>query len=138
MTCALAACAQNKTSEISKNALLEILGLLGAEQNVENLNKCTFRNSGTPVRSTERRKSQKCTFRNSGTPGRRTRRQKFWISKIRQTSSRWNCGFQTRSMFAICGCLHIFLLGCGCSNPVKLCHQLWSFRCCWGSQGLAK
>ena len=30
-------CAQNKTSEISKNALLGIMGLLGAEQHVGNL-----------------------------------------------------------------------------------------------------
>ena len=33
--------------------------LLCAEQNVRNLKKCTFRNSGTPVRRTRRRKSQK-------------------------------------------------------------------------------
>ena len=72
-------CAQNKTSEISKNALSGILGLLWAEQNVGNLKngltgmlgllrteqdignikKCTFRNYGTPVRRTRRRKSQK-------------------------------------------------------------------------------
>ena len=39
-------CAQNKTSEISKKNL----GLLCAEQNVGNLNNCTFINSGTPVR----------------------------------------------------------------------------------------
>ena len=40
-------CAQNKTSEISKNALPGILGLLCAEQDVGNLKKCIFRNSGT-------------------------------------------------------------------------------------------
>ena len=54
--------AQNKTSEISKNALSGILGLLGAEQDVGNLKKCTFRASGTPVRRTRRRKSQKMHF----------------------------------------------------------------------------
>ena len=108
-------CAQNKTSGISKHALSGIMGLLCAEQNVGNLKnvyshnfggscaqnkkhvgnlkQCTFRNSGTPVRRTKRRKSQtnalsrtlgllcaeqtvgslkKCTVRNSGTPVCRT------------------------------------------------------------------
>ena len=45
-------CAQNMTSEVSKNALSRNLGLLCAEQDVGNLKKWTFRNSGTPVRST--------------------------------------------------------------------------------------
>ena len=94
-------CAQNKLSGISKNALLGILGLLCAEQNVGNLKKCTFRNYGTPVRS--------------------TRRQKFRISKIRQTSSRWNWGFQAWSMFATCDRLHKFIVGFWFPNPVKLC-----------------
>ena len=48
-------CAQNKTPEISNNALSRILGLLCEEQNVRNLNKCTFKNYGTPVRKTKRR-----------------------------------------------------------------------------------
>ena len=90
-------CAQNETSEISKNALSGFLGLQCAEQNVGNLKKCTFGNSGTLVRRTKRRKSKrmrfqefwdscagnktseisnKCTFRNSGTPVRRTKRRK--------------------------------------------------------------
>ena len=103
-------CAQNKTSEISKNALSRILRLLCAEQDAENLKTCTFRNSGTPVRRTRRRKSQQnalsrimglllaeqhvgnanktCMFKNSGTPVRRTNRRKsqrntfyeFWDS----------------------------------------------------------
>ena len=55
-------CAQNKTSEISKNALVGVLGLLCAEQNVGNLKKWTFRSSGTPVRRTKRRKSQAMHF----------------------------------------------------------------------------
>ena len=55
----LDSCAQNKTSEISKNALSECLGLLLAEQHVGNLKQCTSRNSGTPVRRTKRQKSQK-------------------------------------------------------------------------------
>ena len=109
-------CAQNKTSEISKTALSGILGLLCAEQNVGNLKKCSFMNSGTPVRRTRRRKSQemdcrefwdscaqnrtseiskKCTFRNSGTPVRRTERQKsqnmhfqdFWDSCAKNKTS---------------------------------------------------
>ena len=42
-----------------KNGLSGILGLLCAEQDVGNLNKCAFRNSGTPVRRTRRRKSPK-------------------------------------------------------------------------------
>ena len=55
-------CAQNKTLEISKNECSEPLGLLGAEQNVGNLNNCTSRNSRTPVRRTRRRKSQQLHF----------------------------------------------------------------------------
>ena len=43
----------------SKNEFSGILGLLCAEQNAGNLKKYTFRNSGTPVRRTERRKSHK-------------------------------------------------------------------------------
>ena len=55
-------CARNKASEISKNGLSRILGLLCAEQDVGNLKKCTSRNSGTPVRRTRRRKSRKMYF----------------------------------------------------------------------------
>ena len=52
-------CAQNNTAEISTIGLSEIMGLLCAEQNIENLNnKDMFRNVGTPVRRTKRRKSQ--------------------------------------------------------------------------------
>ena len=99
---------QNPTSEISETALSGILGLLCAEQDVGNLTKCNFRNSGTPGRRTRRRKShnafsgilgrlcaeqdvrnlKKCTFRNYGTPVRRKKRRKsqqlnfreFWES----------------------------------------------------------
>ena len=53
-------CAQNKTSEISNNALLGILGLLG------NINNCTFRNSGTPVRRTGRLTPECSRTRTSG------------------------------------------------------------------------
>ena len=77
-------CAQNKTSEISKRDLSRITGLLSAEKNVGNLKqnalsrtlglpcaeqtvgnlkKMSFRNSGTPVRRTKRRKSQNMHFR---------------------------------------------------------------------------
>ena len=73
------------------------MGLLCAEHNVGNLKHCTFRISGTPARTTTRRKSQKlqfqtlwdscaqnntseistnCTFKKSGTPVRRTKRRK--------------------------------------------------------------
>ena len=55
-------CARSKTSEISENALSGILGLLCAEQDVGNFKKCTFKNSGTPVRRTRRRKFQKMHF----------------------------------------------------------------------------
>ena len=44
-------CAQNKTSENSTHGLSRILGLLWAEQDAANLNRCTFRISGIPVRS---------------------------------------------------------------------------------------
>ena len=59
-------CAQNKTSEISQNALSEFLELLCAEQHVGNIKNCTFRNYGTPVRSTKRRKSQQMQFQKVG------------------------------------------------------------------------
>ena len=52
-------CAQNKPSEISKNALSGMLGRLCAEQKIGNMKKNTFRNYGTPVRRTRRQKSQK-------------------------------------------------------------------------------
>ena len=55
-------CFANITSTISKHALSESLGSRFAEHNVENLKHCTFRNSGTPVRRTKRRKSQKMHF----------------------------------------------------------------------------
>ena len=42
-----------------KNALLGMLGLLCAEQNVGNIKKWAFKNSGSPVRRTRRRKSKK-------------------------------------------------------------------------------
>ena len=67
--------AQNKTSEISKNARSGILGLLGAEQDVGNLKKCTFRNSVTPVRRTRRRKPQRMHF------------QEFWDSCAQNKTS---------------------------------------------------
>ena len=51
--------AQNKTPEISTLVLSYIMGLLCAEQNVRNLEKCTLINYGTPVRTTRRQKSQK-------------------------------------------------------------------------------
>ena len=68
-------CAQNKTSEISKHGLSGILGFLCAEQDVGNLNKCTFRNWGSPVRRTRRRKSQKNHF------------QEFWDSCAQNKTS---------------------------------------------------
>ena len=88
-------CAQNKTSEISNNALSGMVGLLCAEQDAGNLRKCTFNNSGTPVRRTRRQKSQTCTPKNSGTPVRRPRRrtsqkmdvQEFWDSCAQNKTS---------------------------------------------------
>ena len=67
--------AQNKTSEISKNALSGIMGLVCAEHDVGNLKKCTFCNSGTPVRRAERRKSQKLHI------------QEFWDSCAQNKTS---------------------------------------------------
>ena len=52
-------CAQKKTSEISKNVLSGIMGILCAEQHVENIKKCMFINSGILARSIQRRKSSK-------------------------------------------------------------------------------
>ena len=71
------------TSEISTNALSRILGLLCADQNVGNLNKCTFRNSGTPVRRTKRRTSQQMRF------------QELWDSSAQsKTSDNFKMHFQ--------------------------------------------
>ena len=71
-------CAQNNTAEILKNELSGILGLLCAEQDVGNLKICTFRNSGTPVRRTRRRKSQELHL------------QEFWDSCAQnKTSEIW-------------------------------------------------
>ena len=72
-------CAQNKTSEISNTALLDILGLLCAQQNARHLNICTFRISGTLARRTKRQKYKKCTFKNYGTPGSRILDPGSWI-----------------------------------------------------------
>ena len=69
-------CAQHKTSEISQVLLSEIRGFLCAEQNVEHLKKCTFRNYGILVRRTKRRKYQKCTFIEYGILVHRTNRRK--------------------------------------------------------------
>ena len=52
-------CALNNASEISTNALSEIMELLCAEQNVGDFKQCTFRNSGTLARSKQRRTSSK-------------------------------------------------------------------------------
>ena len=89
-------CAQNKTSETSKNALSGCMALLCAEQNVGNLKNALSRILGLRCRTT-RRKSQtnahsgflellcaeqhvrhlkKCTVINSGTTVRRTERRK--------------------------------------------------------------
>ena len=51
------------------------MGLLCAEQNVGHLKKRTFKNSGTPARSTRRRKSQKMHF------------QEFWDSCAQNNTS---------------------------------------------------
>ena len=68
-------CAQNKVSEISNITLSGFLGLLCAEQHVGNLKNCTFRNYGSPVRSTKRRKSQEINV------------QEFWDSCAQNKTS---------------------------------------------------
>ena len=80
-------CAQNKTTDISTNDCQEFLDSCVQNKTSESSTKCTFKNSGTPVRRTKRRKSQHnallgilgllsaeqnvgnlktCTFKNSG------------------------------------------------------------------------
>ena len=110
-------CAQNKTSEISKNALSLILGLLCAEQDVGNLKELHFqefwdscaqnKTSEISTNTLSRVLGLLCaeqdvgnqtniTFRNSGTPGRRTRRRKsenihfqeFWDSLAQNKTSK--------------------------------------------------
>ena len=88
---------RRKRRKSQKQALSGNLGLLCAEQSVRNLKKCTFRNSGTPVRRTKRQKPhKKCTVRKSGTPVRRTKRRKsqkmdsqgFWDSCAQNKTSK--------------------------------------------------
>ena len=70
-------CAQNKTSEISKHALSRILGLLCPEHHVGSLSKMYFQelwDSCAQKKTSEI--SSKCTFRNSGAPVRMTKRRK--------------------------------------------------------------
>ena len=109
-------CAQNKTSEISRNALSGGLGLLCAEQDVGNLKELHFqelRDSCALYRTSEISKTavsgtlgllcaeqddenlKTCTFQNYVTPVRRTRRQKsqkihfqeFWDSCAQNKTS---------------------------------------------------
>ena len=63
------------------------MGLLCAEQNAGNLNKCVVRHSGTPVRRTKRRKSQDMHF------------QKFWDSCAQNRTSKISktCTFRNSS-----------------------------------------
>ena len=104
---------RNFFSEIGLSGILE---LLCAEQDVGNLKRCTFKNSGTPVcrtrrqkfqkmhfqkildtslRRTRRRKYTKMTFKNYGNPVGRTRRRKsqkmsfqeFWDSCAQNKTS---------------------------------------------------
>ena len=51
-------CAEQHVENL-KNALSQIVGLQVAEQIVGNFKQCTFKISGTPARRTTRRKSQK-------------------------------------------------------------------------------
>ena len=60
---------------MSKDTLSGIMGLLCPEPNVGNIKKCTFRNSGAPVRRTRRRKSQNMHF------------QEFWDSCAQNRTS---------------------------------------------------
>ena len=88
-------CAQNKTSEISKNALPRTLGLLSAEQDIGNLKKCTSGIMGLLFAEQTVGNLNKCMFRNSGTPGRRTERREFpkmhvqevWVSHAQNETS---------------------------------------------------
>ena len=103
-------CAHDKTSEISTNALSEILGLLGAEQDVGNLKKMRFPefwNSCAQNRTSEISNNalprilrllcaeqdvgnlKQCTSKNSGTPGRRTKRQKSQKTHFQEFWDSW-------------------------------------------------
>ena len=116
-------CTCTKTSEIAKNALPGILGLLCAEQNVGNLKKCTVSISETLVRRTTRQKFQKMhvqefwdscaqnktseisknrfylyksTFRHSGTPVRRIKCRKYQTNALQKL---WDSCAQNKTLY---------------------------------------
>ena len=84
-----------QTSEISKNALSGIMGLLCAEQDVGNLKNVLPRSLGLLCAEQNVRNLKQCTFKNSGIPVRRTRRRKsqqmhlgeFWDSCAQNKTS---------------------------------------------------
>ena len=88
-------CAQNKTLEISNTAISEILGLLCAEQDVGNLNQCTFSNSGTPVRRTKRLKYPKCAL------------QESWDSQAQNKTSEISKNALSKIMRLLCAEEHV-------------------------------
>ena len=96
------------------------MGLLCAEQDVGNLNKCIFNNYGTPGRRTKRRKSQKMHF------------QEFWDScaqnKTSETSTR---GSPSSATIVILGDLQEYLVTWRLGKPF-----LGNHRNTWGSIGI--
>ena len=82
------------------------MGLLYAEQTVGNLKKSTFKTRGTPVRRTNRRKSQKMHF------------QEFWDScaqnKTSEISKAWT--FWKRNLGLLCAEQHV-------GNLKQMCFQ---------------
>ena len=92
-------CAQNRTSEISKNGLSGILGLLCAEQNVVHLKQCTFRISGTPARRNRTSGiSKTCAFRNSSNQNKLHCRGQNLFSEIRLFFEQASCPGQLRCL----------------------------------------
>ena len=81
---------RTKPRKNSQIALSGIMGLLCAEQHVGNLKKCTFRNSGTPVRRTKRRTSQDMHF------------QEFWDSCAQNKTSEISNNGLSRILGLLC------------------------------------
>ena len=107
------------------------MGLLCAEHDVGNLTKCTFRNSGTPVRRTRRRRSKQMHF------------QEFWDSCAQIKTSDiskndfqefWDSCAQNKaseiSKNELSGFLGLLCAEQDVGNPNKLTFKTWSRNAC--------
>ena len=140
-------CADRNVGNL-KNGLSGIMGILRAEQDVGNLNTWTFRNSGTPVRRTRRRKSQKMHFQelwdafaqNKTSEISKMDFQQFWDSCAQNKTSEiskmdfqqfWDSCVENKtseiSTIALSGILGLLCAGQDVGNP--------NIKCTFGNSG---